>query len=93
MIIKLSPQRRDDTLEVYKDGDKLTINGIDYDFSQLQEGETLPSDAIDNEFFVDKIERIDGTLHITLILPHEADAPYEKRFPEPLISPPNGRIV
>jgi hypothetical protein len=93
MIIKFSPIRRDDVLEVYKNGDKLTINGQEFDFTQLPEGATLPNDAIDCEWIVSDVSRINGKLELTILLPHEKDAPYEKRFPEPIVNPENGRIV
>jgi hypothetical protein len=93
MIIKLSPQRRDDTIEVYKDGDKLTINGKEYDFTQLPDGATLLNDAIDCEWIISDVSRQSGKIELTLLFPHEKDAPYEKRFPEPLVGPENGRIL
>jgi len=52
MNINLSPQRRDDTLTITKNGDVLTINGTDYDFTQLPDGGTLPAEAVDCEFVI-----------------------------------------
>lgn len=90
MKITLSPQRRDDTLEVIKAGDTLTINGVDYDFSVVPEGANLPKDAVDCEWLASDVERIDGVLHLTLILPHGAEASYSARFPTPLLDPADG---
>lgn len=84
MVIKLSPQRREDTLSVTRTGDVLNINGTDYDFSQLPEGATLPSDAVDCEYIVGDIARTNGELELTLLLPIGPNAPYEARFPEPI---------
>lgn len=92
MKITLSPQRREDTLTVSKQGDMLTINGQSYDFSPMPDGSTLPADAIDCEFIAGDVERIDGVLHITLILPHGPDASEAARFPEPIIDPADGPL-
>jgi hypothetical protein len=92
MKITLSPQRRDDTLEVIKSGDTLTINGTAYDFSVVPDGATLPQDAVDCAWLASDVERIGGILHLTLILPHGADAPYAARFPTPLLDPVDGLL-
>lgn len=92
MQIKLSPQRRDDTLTVSKQGDVLTINGEQFDFSAIPEGATLPADAISSEFFSGPVERIDGVLHLTLTLPHGADPVEAVAFPADIINPPDGEI-
>lgn len=92
MIINLTPQRRDDTLVVVKSGDVLTLNGDVVDLSGIPDGATLPASAIDNEFFFDKIERIDGELHISLFLPHGKNPQSHVAFPEPIINPPDGEI-
>ncbi|WP_282374580.1 MULTISPECIES: hypothetical protein, partial [Pseudomonas] len=62
MIIKLSPQRRDDELIVSKRSDVLTINGERFDFRGVPEGAVLPSSAVDCDFVVGDITRIDGEL-------------------------------
>ena len=92
MKIKLSPQRRDDTLTVVKQGDTLTINGTAYDFSQLSEGATLPRDACDCEWLASDVKRIDGELVLTILLPHGANASEAARFPEPIINPADGEL-
>lgn len=92
MEIKLLPQRRDDTLEVIKSGDTLTINGISYDFSVVPEGATLPQDAVDCVWLTSDVERIDGVLHLTLFLPNSAGASYAARFPTPLLDPADGLL-
>jgi hypothetical protein len=92
MKINLSPQRRDDTLTVVKQGDVLTINATEYDFSVIPDGATLPKDATDCEWLASDIERIDGVLNLTLLLPHGANAPMETRFPQPIINPDDGEL-
>ena len=93
MKITLSPTRSDKTLTASRDGDTLTLNGEEFDFSPLEEGEALPADAIDSEWITGDVTRTDGVLHITLRLPHGANAPEEARFPETIIDPPDGEIA
>ena len=92
MTINLSPQRRDDTLSVSKSGDVLTINGTAYDFTQVPDGGLLPRDAVDCQWLVSDVERIDGELVLTLLLPHGANASEARRFPEPLTNVPDGEV-
>lgn len=92
MKISFSPMRRDDTLTLSKNGDTLAINGEAFDLSGIPEGATLPRDAVDCEWLASDVERIDGALHMTLILPHGADAPHEALFPEPLTVTSDGPI-
>jgi hypothetical protein len=92
MKITLLPQRNDDTLTVTKQGDTLTINGTAYDFSQLPDGGTLPKDAVDCEWILSDINRVDGELELTLLLPHDVDASEAARFPEPIVDPADGQV-
>jgi hypothetical protein len=92
MKITLSPQRRDDSLQVIKSGDTLTINGTAYDFSVVPDGATLPKDAVDCSWLASDVERIDGTLHLTLLLPNSATASEAARFPAPIINPADGAL-
>ena len=90
MKIILSPQRRNDTLTITKQGDTLTINGTAYDFSVIPDGATLPKEATDCAWLASDVERIDGVLHLTLLLPHGANASHAARFPQPIINPADG---
>ena len=92
MNIKLSPQRRDDTLTVIKQGDVLTINGTEYDFTDLPDGGTLPADAVDSEYVIGSVDRVNGELELTLLLPHGANASEAARFPQPIIDPADGEV-
>ena len=92
MKINLSPQRRDDTLAVIKQGDVLTINGTEYDFTDLPDGGTLPVDAVDCEYVFGSVDRVNGELELTLLLPHGANASEAARFPEPIIDPADGEV-
>lgn len=93
MHIKLSPVRLDETLEVLKEGDVLTVNGIPFDFTQLPEGATLPGEAIESDWLIGPVERINGELHLTLRLPHGANPSKSVAFPEPLTVLEDGPIL
>lgn len=84
MQIKLSPQRRNDTLTASRAGDVLALNGVEFDFGPLPDGATLPAEAIDSEWIVGPVSRIDGELHLTLRLPHGPNPSQAVAFPAPL---------
>jgi len=92
MKINLSPQRRDDTLTVIKQGDVLTINGAEYDFTDLPDGGTLPADAVDSEFVIGSVDRVNGEIELTLLLPHGPNASEAARFPQPIVDPADGEV-
>ena len=84
MIINLSPVRDDSALNISVNQDVITLNGVDYDFSQLQEGETLPSKAIESTWFMGDVTRTLGEVIVTIRLPHGPYAGEAARFPEPI---------
>ena len=97
MIINLLALPQLDTrapLIVAKQGDTLNINGDDFDLSVIPDGATLPDaeQATGCWYFTDKIERIDGGLHLTLKFPVVDNAPYEQRFPEPIHVTDDGEV-
>ncbi|MFJ4056725.1 hypothetical protein ACIPZC_25225 [Pseudomonas sp. NPDC089743] len=92
MIINLSPVRMDEELMVDREGDLLYVNGEVFDFGPLLEGATLPAEAISSKWFSGQVDRIGGELHLTLILPHGADAPEETRFPQPIVLTDDGTV-
>lgn len=91
MIIKLSPVRSDVHLSVVKAGEILEVNGVTLDFSRLADGATLPAEAVGCDFVIAPVERINGDLVLTLMLPHDADAPQGARFPVDLY-PADGQV-
>ena len=93
MLINLSPIRSDKILSISKTSDTLTINGAPYDFSQLPNGATLPKEAIDCEWIVSDVNRVNGEIELTILLPHGANASHEARFPEPIIKNDDGQVV
>lgn len=90
MKIKLNPQRRDGTLVVSKQGETIVFNGIAFDFSVIPDGATLPASAVDCEYITGDIERIDGVLHLALVLPHGPNPLHAVAFPADIINPPDG---
>ena len=92
MDIILHPQVRDATVEVYKYKDTLIINGEEFDFSPISNGDNLPSHAIDSEYFLGNVTRVDGSVILHLFLPITIDAPVEKCFPTPLLNIQDGHV-
>lgn len=92
MIIKLSPVRSDEILSVEKNGDTLRLNGAAFDFSALPDGATLPAEAIGSQRVGGSVERIDGQLVVTLLMPHGAEAGEQSRFPVDIVNPADGRV-
>lgn len=93
MRLLLSPVNDPRILNITKTNDTLTINGVPYDFSQLPNGATLPRKAIGCEFIVSDVNRINGEIELTILLPHGANASHEARFPEPINMTSNGRVM
>lgn len=93
MKINLIPVGRPETLEVIRIGDVLNINGEVFDFSPIGEGDTLPTTAITSTWFMDKVERLNGELELTLILPLPSNYSQEQAFPVPLENVPDGAVA
>lgn len=93
MRITFSPIRSDILmLEAVKSGDTLTVNGILFDFSQLQEGATLPADAIGSPMCCGPAERIGGELQVTLLLPIGPNPSQAQAFPQPITVTVDGPV-
>ncbi|MDT8856420.1 hypothetical protein RNZ50_15610 [Paracoccaceae bacterium Fryx2] len=93
MHITLTPCRHDATLTLHRAGDTLTINGEAFDLAGIPEGATLPRAAVACAWLGSDITRTGGVLHLTLILPHGADAPHATRFPAPLLLTEDGPVA
>ena len=94
MILTFSPQLRNDTLTLAKQGDLLTINGVAVDLSPLLNGYRLPSDECRNghEFLLTAERSEVGELGVTVLLPHGSNASEAVRFPSPINNPADGVI-
>lgn len=80
LTLNLSPVRSDEETVASLTGTVLTLNGIDYDLSLLTDGATAQHPELGT------VTR-DGDEYVcTVRLGHGSNAPYETRFPEPLVS-------
>jgi hypothetical protein len=68
MQITLTPQRRDDAMTYSHEGEVLTVNGVEFDLSPLEEGDTLYGDAFATPFIA-RASRREGEVLVTLIEP------------------------
>jgi hypothetical protein len=98
MRIKLSPLLIDKGLVAAKDGQKLILNGVVFDFSQMKEGDVLPRSAIDSEWFAidprnDSVQVFNGELVLMLTLPIPENYSQEQAFPVDLVNVPDGIVV
>ncbi|QKF52834.1 hypothetical protein [Pseudomonas graminis] len=92
MRIKLSPQLREDTLVIIKTGSVLNINGEDFDFTPMGDGDTLPRSAISSQWFVRDVEKEGGELILTLLFPNPWNYSQEQAFPVDLVNVPDGPV-
>jgi hypothetical protein len=76
--------RHDQPLALSRTGDTLMLNGESFDLSAIPEGATLPRAAVACDWLASDIERVNGQLHLTLILPHGPNAPAQTMFPAAL---------
>jgi hypothetical protein len=91
--IELCPQRREDPLDVTRTGDALTINGHVFDFSELPDGATIPASEVPCEWIAGPVERIAGSVRLTLILPHGPSPSRAVAFPVAIVDPPDGPVA
>jgi hypothetical protein len=92
MRIDLQPIRSDAELSVVRIGDALVVNGETFDFSPIQEGDTLPATAISSSWFAGQVDRKSGELEITIFLPLPINFSPEQAYPEPLLNVPEGVV-
>ena len=92
MIFHFHPQRNDKKLALRMAGDVLEINGQDFDFSSVEEGDTLPTTAIKSEWIAGPVTRKNGELSINLLLPIGPNATGNFRFPAVLKKDINGPV-
>jgi len=81
MKIILTPQRSDESLTLQVEGDVLTVNGRQHDFTPLQEGFELPFHAVDDSFITGTVRRVGGVVEVTVRLPYGLDAQFDTTQP------------
>lgn len=92
MVITLSPQWRPVDAVYVKNGDTISVNGEVFDFSKIEDGDTLPKEAISSDWFCGDVERIGGHITIKLISPFPTNHSPEQAFPEPVIMNGDGEV-
>lgn len=94
MRIAFSPQRRDDALTLEKtNGDRLRINGELFNFNALNDGDVIPARTIPCEWITGPVEKVDGEVRLTVILPHGPNPSQGVAFPEPITVTDDGPIT
>lgn len=86
MIITFTPQGEHSTKLSFLrvNGDTITINDQSYDLAGIPEGATLP-EVKESDFILGKVERIDGELHVNVLLPFDKlPQPEAVLFPDPV---------
>ncbi|MGU3577107.1 hypothetical protein ACLBWZ_16450 [Brucellaceae bacterium C25G] len=92
--ITLSPQYSNAILTVVKSGNVLTINGTPYDFTPLNDGDEIPSEAITNDLIIGGITKREGVVSITMVMPYSnINAPEHIRFPVPIMLVEDGEVI
>lgn len=94
MRISFSPQRRDDTLTLERTApDRVRINGELFNFGPLADGDTIPAGVVPCDWIVGPVERIDGHVCLTLILPHGPNPSQRVAFPASITVTDDGPIA
>ncbi|MCF5708994.1 MULTISPECIES: hypothetical protein [Pseudomonas syringae group] len=92
MKILLVPQRREDSLTIFKDGQRVILNGETFDFSRMNDGDTLPYGAVSSHWFISDVQNVGGELEFSLLVPIPANYSQEQAFPKPLLDVANGPV-
>lgn len=95
MRIEFFPQRLDDVTVTYEvEGDSVLIaNGEAFDFSNVEDGDFLPRDAINSPWFMGSVTRVNGELELTLLLPNPVNYSRAQAFPIPITVTKNGPVM
>lgn len=84
--IELSPQRRDDLLQMEKRGATLILNGEIFDPTKF-DGSNAQS-----QWIVGAPKAVEDGWSVKVILPHGSPAPHATRFPDPVVATTDGPI-
>jgi hypothetical protein len=79
LTLNLSPVRSDEETTASIAGTVITVNGTDYDLSELPDGATAQHPVLG------RVKRNGDNYECSIILGHGPNAPYETRFPEPIV--------
>lgn len=79
LTLILSPVSRDYETVISVNGTVLTVNGTNYDLSELPDGATAQHPELRT------VKRNGNNYECTVRLGHGPNAPYETRFPEPIV--------
>jgi len=79
LTLNLSPVRSDEETVASLAGTVLTVNGMDYDLSELPDG------AVAQHPDLGKVTRNGNEYTCTIKLSHGSNAPEETRFPQPIV--------
>lgn len=94
MHISFSTQRRDDALTIEQTlTDRLRINGELFNFSTMEDGDVIPAGTIPCDWITGPVEKIDGEVRLTLILPHGPNPSQAVAFPQPVTVTEDGPIA
>lgn len=83
MIVNRIGQRNDDEVVYSVSGDVISINGVDYDFGPLGEGDSIFHYDVGCEFIKGVITRINGHIVLSLIRPWKSNPTEEDLNPPP----------
>jgi len=84
--IKLSPQRREDRLQLEKRGSTLVLNGEVFDPTKQDYTSTA------SQWISGQPEPTDDGWSVTVILPHGDESPRATRFPKPIVVSDDGPV-
>ena len=93
MRISFSPQRSEASLTIRKSGELLIIGDTSIDFSSIPDGATVQDARRFHAMLRGAIERIDGEIHVTVVLPIGPAAPEAVRFPSTVTVIADGAIA
>ncbi|MGP8291751.1 hypothetical protein ACT3OH_15915 [Vreelandella zhanjiangensis] len=79
LTLNLSPVRSDEETTASVNGTVLSVNGVDYDLSELPDGATAEHPVLGS------VTRDGDSYECTVRLGHGPNAPRETRFPEPIV--------
>ena len=83
MRIIFSPQQRPDAFAYAVSGETIIAGGVSHDLSPLAEGDILPADALDEDWFLGA-ERTGGEVWVRVLHAYEGGGTAADRFPAPV---------